>query len=153
MSASVGYDTKNARNILRLLSESPRGLTIAGISKRLKLNRHTVSNILERLLIEKKVDYDQIGPSKVFYSLGIGKFIKRIDQERGEKLWIDVFKPKYPDKEPFVRINQTRYDYMSKSENKYRSIGAVAIKLSKLPELIETLKSILENDKVWKKKR
>ncbi|OYT42802.1 MAG: hypothetical protein B6U78_00155 [Candidatus Aenigmarchaeota archaeon ex4484_224] len=136
------YDTKNVRRVLELLEKNIRGLTAAEIARELKLNRHTVSKILERLLIEKRVDYEEKGPSKIFFSTGKSKFVARIDLDKDNKLWIDIFYPKYSDQEKFIRINQTKHDSMAKSSSKFRSVGAVSIKISKLNELIEILKSI-----------
>lgn len=141
-SQDVEYDTENTRKVLELLEKSFRGMTITEIAKELNLNRHTVTKILDRLLIEKRVDYDERGPAKVFYSTGKSKFIARIDQGEHDKLWIDIFKPKYPGEEEFIRINQTKHDVLIRSKTKFKSIGSIAIKKSKLRELIEILKKI-----------
>ena len=143
-SQDVEYDTENTRRVLELLERSFRGMTITEIAKELGLNRHTVTKILDRLLIEKRVDYDERGPAKVFYSTGKAKFVARIDQGEYDKLWIDIFKPKYPGEEEFIRINQTKHDVLIRSSSKFKSIGSVAIKRSKLREVIEVLKKIEE---------
>ena len=142
--ADVEYDTNNAKRILYLLQKSIRGLTIADIAKKLTLNRHTATKILEKMLIEKKVNYDEIGPAKIYYSIGLGKYVGRIDLEKFDKLWIDVFQPKYGEEE-FVRINQTKHDHLIRSSSKFKSVGAIAVKKSKLSELIKILKNIEEN--------
>ncbi|MEM5793597.1 MAG: hypothetical protein QXY45_04575 [Candidatus Aenigmatarchaeota archaeon] len=141
-SKSEEYDTKNTQRIITLLDRTPKGLTITEMSSLLNLNRHTVTKIIERLLIEKRVDYDEKGPAKVFYSSGSGRFIGRIDQGKFDKLWIDLFKPGYEGEEEFIRINQTKHDNLSRSSSKFRSVGAVSIKKSKLNELIKILKSV-----------
>ncbi len=141
MKRKFEYDTKNAKRIIKLLKERPRGLTISEISRLLELNRHTVTKILERLLIEKKVDFEEKGPSKIFFWVGKSKFIGRIDQSKNDKIWIDLFEPIYPE-EKFIRINQTRHDSMARTKSKFISVGAVAIKVSKIPELIKILKNI-----------
>ena len=125
-----------------MLNKSIRGLTIGNIAIELHLNRHTATKILERMLIEKKVNYDEIGPAKIYYSIGQGKFIGRIDLAKFDKLWIDIFKPRYESEEEFVRINQTKHDHLIRSSSKFKSVGAVAVKKSKLTELIKILKNI-----------
>ena len=141
-SQDVEYDTENTRKVLDLLESSIRGMTITEIAKELGLNRHTVTKILDRLLIEKRVDYDERGPAKVFFSTGKSKFIARIDQSEGDKLWIDIFKPRYPGEEEFIRINQTKHDVLIRSSSKFKSVGSIAVKKSKLKELVEILKKI-----------
>ncbi|MFH8108983.1 MAG: helix-turn-helix domain-containing protein, partial [Candidatus Aenigmatarchaeota archaeon] len=133
---NIEYDTKNAQKIFELLEKSPRGLTISEISKELGLNRHTVTKLLERMLIEKKVNYEEKGPAKIFYSVGTSKFVGRIDQEKWDTLWFNVFRPKYPGEEEFLRINQTKHDYLIRSSSKFKSVGAVAIKKSSLVSVI-----------------
>jgi len=140
------YDTKNTKRILEILEKNSRGLTITDISSELSLNRHTVTKILERLLIEKRVDYDEKGSAKIFYSSGYGKFVGRIDQGKFDKIWVDVFKPKYETEDEFVRINQTKHDNLSRSSSKFRSVGAVSIKKSNLNELVEILKKIADDE-------
>ena len=146
-SKEVEYDTENARRILELLDKSARGLTVAEMSRILGLNRHTVTKLCERLLIEKKINYDEKGPAKIYYSVGPSKFIARIDLGPNEKLWIDVFKqPKYPGEEPFVRINQTKHDNLIRASSKFRSVGAVAIKKSQLVKLIQILRDVARKE-------
>ncbi len=142
-SRDVEYETKNVKKVLELLEKNERGLTIAEIAKELGLNRHTVAKILDRLLIEKRVNYDSRGPAKVFYSSGTSQFIGKIEQGKDDILWIDLFKPKYKDEEEFIRINQTKKDVLIRSKTKFRSIGSIAIKKSKIKELIEILKSLV----------
>jgi hypothetical protein len=146
MKINVEYDTKNAQRIFELLEKSPRGLTISDIARELKLNRHTVTKLLERMLIEKKVNYDEKGPAKIFYSQGTSKFVGRIDQERWDTLWFNVFKPKYPGEEEFLRINQTKHDFLIRSSSKFKSIGAVAIKKSNLASVIKLLKEVAKKE-------
>ncbi|NCN39487.1 MAG: hypothetical protein GW914_03840, partial [Candidatus Aenigmarchaeota archaeon] len=94
-SASEEYDSKNTDRVVETLNKSTRGLTITDIASELSLNRHTVTKILDRMLIEKRVNYDEKGPAKIFYSTGESRFVGRVDQGKFDKLWIDVFKPKY----------------------------------------------------------
>jgi len=146
-SKDVEYDTEKARKILELLESNERGMTISEIAKALGLNRHTVTKLCERLLLEKKIDYDEKGPAKIFYSVGPSKFVARIQVSPIEYLWIDVFKnPKYKGEEPFVRINQTKHDNLIRTKNKFRSVGGVAIKKSQLLEVIKILKEIAEKE-------
>ena len=128
----VEYDTKNTKRVIKTLKESVRGMTITDISHELKLNRHTITKILDKLLIEKKVDYDEKGPAKIFYSTGTNKFVGRVDQGKFDKIWIDVFKPKYPGEQQFVRINQTKHDHLIRASSKFRSVGAISIKRKNL---------------------
>ncbi|MEM5843685.1 MAG: helix-turn-helix domain-containing protein [Candidatus Aenigmatarchaeota archaeon] len=143
---NIEYDTKNAQKIFELLEKSPRGLTISEISKELGLNRHTVTKLLERMLIEKKVNYEEKGPAKIFYSVGTSKFVGRIDQEKWDTLWFNVFRPKYPGEEEFLRINQTKHDYLIRSSSKFKSVGAVAIKKSSLVSVIKLLKEVAKRE-------
>ena len=146
-SKEVEYDTENAKRIYELLEKSDRGMTIAEISKALNLNRHTVTKICEKMLLEKKIDYDEKGPAKVFYSVGPSKFVAKLQVSPIEFLWVDVFKqPRYRGEEPFVRINQTKHDNLIRTESKFRSVGAVAIKKSQLVELIKILKKIAKEE-------
>ncbi|HDM05732.1 MAG TPA: winged helix-turn-helix transcriptional regulator [Candidatus Aenigmarchaeota archaeon] len=145
-SKEVEYDTKNTKRVLEILNKSVRGMTITEIAQQLGLNRHTVTKILERLLIEKKVNYDEKGPAKIFYSSGTGKFVGRIDQGKFDTLWIDVFKPKYPGEEEFVRINQTKHDHLIRASSKFRSVGAIAIKKRNLINLIRILKDVARDE-------
>ena len=142
-SKDVEYETQNVKKVLELLEKNERGMTIAEISKELNLNRHTVAKILERLLIEKRVNYDPRGPAKVFYSTGTSSFVAKIEQGRDDILWIDVFKPRYEGEEEFVRINQTRIDFLIRSKTKFKSVGSIAIKKSKIKELIEILQKLI----------
>lgn len=142
----VEYDTKNTIKILSMLKKSIRGLTISDIAVELDLNRHTVTKILERLLMEKKVDYDEKGPAKIYYSTGTSKFVGRIDQGKWNTLWINTFKPKYPGEEEFVRINQTKHDFLIRSSSKFKSVGAIAIKRNSLINLIRILKDVARKE-------
>jgi len=145
-SKEVEYDTKNTKRVLQTLKKSIRGLTITDIAQQLNLNRHTVTKILDRLLIEKKVNYDEKGPAKIFYSSGVGKFVGRVDQGKFDTLWIDVFKPKYPGEEEFLRINQTKHDNLIRASSKFRSVGAIAIKKRNLINLIRILKDVARDE-------
>jgi IS30 family transposase len=141
------YDTRNARRIKELLDKNERGLTIAEIANQLNLNRHTVAKLCERMLIEKKINYDEKGPAKVYYSVGPSKFVGRIDLSPTEKLWIDVFKhPRYSGEEEFVRINQTKHDNLIRSSSKFKSVGAIAIKKSQLINLIRILRDVARKE-------
>ena len=144
--ASMDYDTKNTWRVLKTLNKSMRGLTITDVAEELGLNRHTVTKILERLLIEKRVNYDEKGPAKIFYSTGTSRFVGKVEQGKQETLWINVFKPKYPGEEEFVRINQTKHDHLTRSSSKYRSVGAIAIKRKSLINLIRLLKDIARDE-------
>lgn len=140
------YDTKNTGRILDVLDNSVRGLTITDIADELKLNRHTVTKILDRCLIEKRVNYDEKGPAKIFYSTGTSKFVGRIDQGKWDTLWINTFKPKYPGEEVFVRINQTKHDHLIRSSSKFRSVGAIGIKRKSLITLLRVLKDVARDE-------
>jgi DNA-binding transcriptional MerR regulator len=146
-SKEVEYDTENARRIFELLEKSERGMTIAEIAKALNLNRHTVTKLCEKMLLEKKIDYDEKGPAKVFYSVGPSKFVAKLQISPIEYLWIDVFKqPRYRGEEPFIRINQTKHDNLIRTESKFRSIGAVAIRKSQLEEVIKILRKVAKEE-------
>jgi hypothetical protein len=145
-SKEVEYDTKNTKRVLEILNKSVRGLTITDIAQQLKLNRHTITKILDRLLIEKKVNYDEKGPAKIFYSSGTSKFVGRVDQGKYDTLWIDIFKPKYPGEEEFLRINQTKHDHLIRASSKFRSVGAIAIKKRNLINFIRLLKDIARDE-------
>ncbi|MFH8092358.1 MAG: helix-turn-helix domain-containing protein [Candidatus Aenigmatarchaeota archaeon] len=142
----VDYDTKNAFKIIDLLKKNIRGLTISEIAQKSGLNRHTVTKILEKLLIEKRVNYDEKGAAKIFYYVGDKKFIGKIDQGKHDTLWIDIFKPYYAEEEEIVRINQTKHDSLIRSSSKYRSVGAVAIKKKSLVNLIRLLRDVAKED-------
>jgi DNA-binding Lrp family transcriptional regulator len=143
---NVEYDTKNTYKILDLLKKNIRGLTITEIADRLQLNRHTVTKILEKLLIEKRVNYDEKGAAKIFYYVGEGKFVGKIDQGKHDTLWIDIFKPYYAEEEEIIRINQTKHDNLIRASSKYRSVGAIAIKKKSLVELIRLLRDVARSD-------
>jgi DNA-binding Lrp family transcriptional regulator len=145
-SKSEEYDTENTSRVLKTLNENTRGLTITDIADKLNLNRHTVTKIVNRLLIEKRVDYDEKGPAKIFYSTGTSKFVGRVDQGKFDKLWIDVFKPKYEGEEIFIRINQTKHDHLIRSSSKFRSVGAVAVKRKNVINLIRILKDVARDE-------
>jgi predicted ArsR family transcriptional regulator len=143
-SEEVEYDTKNAHAVLSTLEKSERGLTITDIANELKLNRHTVTKLLERMLIEKKANYDEKGPAKIFYSTGKNKFVGKLDQSHSEQIWVDVIKPRYAGEEEAIRINQTKHDHLVRSSSKFRSIGAVSIKKSQLDKLLKLLKDAVK---------
>ncbi len=143
----VEYDTKNARRILDMLNGSTRGLTIHDMSRKLDLNRHTVTKLCERMLIEKKINYDEKGPAKIYYSVGPSRFVGRLDQADMDKIWIDVFKqPRYEGEEEFVRLNQTKHDHLIRASSKFKSVGAVAIKKSQLGNLIKLLRAVAKKE-------
>ena len=143
----VEYDTKNARGILKVLNESIRGMTIHDIAKKLDLNRHTVTKLCERMLMEKKINYDEKGPAKIYYSIGPSKFVGRLDQGDMDKIWVDVFKqPKYEGEDEFVRLNQTKHDHLIRASSKFKSVGAVAIKKKQLVNLIRILRDVARNE-------
>lgn len=144
-SEQVEYDSESTQKVLGCLEESVRGMTIADIANKLGLNRHTVTKILDRLLIEKKVDYEEKGLTKIFYSTGKSKFIGKINQGKDNDIWIDIFKPKYGEEE-YVRLNQTKHDYLIRSSSKFRSVGAVSVKKSKVDELIKFLKEKVKKE-------
>jgi hypothetical protein len=145
-SKEVEYDTKNTKRVIETLNKSVRGMTITDIAHELKLNRHTITKILDRLLIEKKANYDEKGPAKIFYSGGTGKFVGRVDQGKFDTLWVDVFKPKYTEEEEFVRINQTKHDHLIRASSKFRSVGAIAIKKRNIINLIRILKDVARDE-------
>jgi len=138
----VEYDTANAKRVYKLLDKSPRGLSIHDIARSLGLNRHTITKILEKMLIEKRVDYDEKGIAKVYFSTGKNKFVGSMTQGKDNILWVNTFKPKYKGEEEFVRINQTKHDWLIRSSSKFKSVGAIAVKKSKLKELIGILKKL-----------
>ena len=145
-SKDVEYDTKNTKKVIETLNKSIRGMTITDVAHELKLNRHTITKILDKLLIEKKVNYDEKGPAKIFYSSGKGKFVGRVDQGKFETLWIDTFKPKYIDEDEFLRINQTKHDHLIRASSKFRSVGAIAIKKRNIINLIRILKDVARDE-------
>jgi predicted transcriptional regulator len=145
-SKEVEYDTKNTKRVLEVLNNSVRGMTITDIAIQLKLNRHTITKILDKLLIEKKMNYDEKGPAKIFYSSGSSKFVGRVDQGKFDTLWIDTFKPKYTEEDEFIRINQTKHDHLIRASSKFRSIGAIAIKKRNLINLIRILKDVARDE-------
>ncbi|MCS7123386.1 MAG: hypothetical protein RMJ17_02325 [Candidatus Aenigmarchaeota archaeon] len=141
------YDIESAKKVVELLKKNPRGLDISEVSKELKLSRNTVVKILERLLIEKRVDYTSKGPAKVFYLTGEPKFVGRIDLSDIEKIWIDVLYPldeKYGEK--LIRLNQTKLDYLSRSSSKFRSVGAIVINRNNIINLIRLLRDVAKNE-------
>ncbi|MEM5799401.1 MAG: helix-turn-helix domain-containing protein [Candidatus Aenigmatarchaeota archaeon] len=143
---NVEYDTKNTFKIIDLLKNNIRGLTITEIAEKLNLNRHTVTKILEKLLIEKRVNYEEKGAAKIFYYVGEGKFVGKIDQGKQDTLWIDIFKPYYADEEEIIRINQTKHDNLIRASSKYRSVGAIAIRKKSLINLIRLLRDVAKED-------
>jgi len=145
-SKSEEYDTKNTQRVLEILSKNSRGLTITDIATELSLNRHTITKILDRLLTEKRVNYDEKGPAKIFFSTGISRFVGRVDQGKFDKLWIDVFKPKYEGEEEFIRINQTKHDHLIRSSSKFRTVGAISIKRKNVINLIRILKDVARDE-------
>lgn len=145
-SKSEEYDSENTKKVLEILNENTRGITITEISSKLSLNRHTITKILDRMLIEKRVDYDEKGPAKIFYFNGSSNFVGRIDQGKFDKLWIDIFEPNYETEEEFIRINQTKHDHMIKSSSKFRSVGAISIKKSNVINFIRILKNVARDE-------
>jgi len=141
-SKEVEYDTKNTKKVIITLKNSVRGMTITDVAYQLKLNRHTITKILDKLLMEKKVNYDEKGPAKIFYWSGSSKFVGKVNQGKFDNLWIDVFKPKYQGEEVFIRINQTKHDHLIRASSKFRSVGAIAVKRKNVINLIRLLKDI-----------
>ena len=145
-SKSEEYDSKNTGRVLEILNKSERGLTITDIALELSLNRHTITKILDRLLIEKRMDYDEKGPAKIFYSTGTSRFVGRVDQGKFDKLWIDVFKPRYEGEEESIRINQTKHDHLIRSSSKFRTVGAISVKRKNVINLIRILKDVARDE-------
>ncbi len=145
-SKSEEYDSKNTSRVLEILNKSERGLTITDIASELSLNRHTITKILDRLLIEKRMDYDEKGPAKIFFSTGVSKFVGRVDQGKFDKLWIDVFKPRYEGEEESIRINQTKHDHLIRSSSKFRTVGAISVKRKNVINLIRILKDVARDE-------
>jgi len=145
-SEEVEYDTKNTKKVIETMNKSIRGMTITDVAHELKLNRHTITKILDKLLIEKKVNYDEKGPAKIFYSSGKGKFVGRVDQGKFDTLWIDSFKPKYIEEDEFIRINQTKHDHLIRASSKFRSVGAIAIKKRNIINFIRILKDVARDE-------
>ena len=145
-SKEVEYDTKNTKKVIGALKSSVRGMTITDVAYQLKLNRHTITKILDKLLMEKKANYDEKGPAKIFYWSGSSKFVGRVNQGKFDNLWIDVFKPKYSGEEVFIRINQTKHDHLIRASSKFRSVGAIAIKRKNVINMIRLLKDIARDE-------
>jgi hypothetical protein len=145
-SGEVEYDTKNAQKVLDCLGKSSRGLTITDMAQEIDLNRHTATKILDRLLIEKKVNYDEKGSAKIFYSTGKSKFVGRVDQGKFDKIWIDTFKPKYEGEGVSVRLNQTKHDNLIRASSKFRSVGAVSVRKDQLVNLIRILRDVARKE-------
>jgi len=139
-SGEIEYDTKNTQLVINCLEKNVRGLTIGEVAQQLKLNRHTVTRIFDRLLIEKKVDYEEKGLTKIFFSTGSNKFVGKITQGKDNDIWVDIFRPKYD--EEFIRLNQTKHDYLIRASSNYRSVGAIALNKSHIDEMIEILKRV-----------
>ena len=144
-SEDVEYDSESTQKVVGCLEKNMRGLTIADVAAELGFNRHTITKILDRLLIEKKVDYEEKGLTKIFYSTGSSRFVGSINQGEHNDIWVDIFKPKFGEEE-FVRLNQTKHDYLIRSKSKYRSVGAIAVKKSKLDELIKFLQTKVKKE-------
>jgi Mn-dependent DtxR family transcriptional regulator len=53
--------------IIELLKNNPKGLTIAGISERLNVSRHTVSITLAEMYGEKLITVTNVGMAKLIY--------------------------------------------------------------------------------------
>ncbi|MFH8110208.1 MAG: hypothetical protein QXE42_02085 [Candidatus Aenigmatarchaeota archaeon] len=141
------YDIETAKRVINLLKNNPRGLDISEISRELKISRNTAIKVLERLLIEKRIDYVSKGPAKIFFLLGESKFVGRIDLSDTEKIWIDVIYPmdeKYGEK--LIRLNQTKLDYLSRSSSKFRSVGAIIIDKKNMVNLVRLLRDIAKNE-------
>jgi predicted ArsR family transcriptional regulator len=130
----------NLKKVLELLKKSPRGLTISEISNILNLNRHTTRKILERLLIEGKVNYEEKGPAKIFYYIGEAEEITKIDL--GNENYISIDRIKSFDKE-LIRISQLKKDSLIREKNRLRVIGSVVIKKEDLKKLLEILQKII----------
>jgi len=145
-SKSEEYDTENSHRVSEILNKNTRGLTITDIASELNLNRHTITKILDRMLIEKRVNYDEKGPAKIFYSTGTSRFIGRIDQGKFDKLWVDVFKPKYEGEETFIRINQTKHDHLIRSSSKFRTVGAISVNKKNVINFIRILKDVARDE-------
>ncbi len=145
-SKSEEYDTENSHRVSEILNKNTRGLTITDIASELNLNRHTITKILDRMLIEKRVNYDEKGPAKIFYSTGTSRFVGRIDQGKFDKLWVDVFKPKYEGEETFIRINQTKHDHLIRSSSKFRTVGAISVNKKNVINFIRILKDVARDE-------
>jgi len=123
----------------RLLEE---GITSINEETKNKVEQKDV----EKLLIEKRVNYDEKGAAKIFYFTGESKFVGKIDQGKQDTLWIDIFKPHYLGEEEIVRINQTKHDNLIRSSSKYRSVGAIAVKKKSIVNLIRLLRDVAKED-------
>ena len=60
------YKEEN-RRIKNLLKDNPRGLSVTDISKKIGINRNTVSKYLEILRISGHVEMDSVGTAKVYF--------------------------------------------------------------------------------------
>ena len=54
--------------IKELLADSPKGLTIEEVSKKLQLNRATAAKYLNNMVISGQADMRSLGPAKLFYA-------------------------------------------------------------------------------------
>ena len=62
-----GINEEIIKKILALLDKEKEGLTIAEISRKLKINRITVTKYVYYLLGAEKIKYREIGGAKLFY--------------------------------------------------------------------------------------
>ena len=58
---------KELASIKSILKESPRGMTVSDISRKMKINRNSVAKYLDVLLISGHVEMVTFGPAKVFF--------------------------------------------------------------------------------------
>ncbi|MCK4415558.1 MAG: PAS domain-containing protein [Thermoplasmatales archaeon] len=58
---------KELASIKSILKESPRGMTVTDISRKMKINRNSVAKYMDILLISGHVEMVTFGPAKVFF--------------------------------------------------------------------------------------
>ncbi len=58
---------KELASIKSILKESPRGMTVSDISRKMKINRNSVAKYMDILLISGHVEMVTFGPAKVFF--------------------------------------------------------------------------------------
>ena len=63
----VPIENEAEKRIEALVSKHPEGLTIADISSKLDLHRHTVSKYVYALVRSSQIDQRKIGKSSLYY--------------------------------------------------------------------------------------
>ena len=60
-------DSGKVKKILDTLKYKPKGLTITEISRKLQMNRNSVSKYLHTLLLTGKVEMHDVGNAKIYF--------------------------------------------------------------------------------------